>query len=155
MSDYGTIERQARGDMVEELRQNESGVVTGAGLRAIAPRAIDRLYHAGVLGDEPDAGRRHQAGLAFAELHLLVHPSAGVGRYSPIARGSRKTGSHQELSDQEAAWDAHLKSILFSLPKASTRLLCNVCARDDMPGELERSALNRALDELAEFWGLG
>ena len=36
---------------------------------------IDHLHDGGVLGA---AGRRHQAGVAFAELHHRIHPSAGM-----------------------------------------------------------------------------
>ena len=36
---------------------------------------IDHLHDGGALGA---AGRRHQAGVAFGELHHRIHPSAGM-----------------------------------------------------------------------------
>ena len=119
---------------------------------------IDRLYDGGGLGAEPRAGRieplrgtrRHQAGIAFAELHHRVHPSAGVSHYGP-----RRAGRRQEMTDTEADWDRHFKEALWVMTAAQARLVCDVCARGKMPAQAEIETLCAGLDRLADHWGLG
>lgn len=113
---------------------------------------IDRLYDGGALGaDSLDlAGRRHQAGIAFAELHHRVHPSAGVSNYGP-----RRAGRRQEMTDQEADWDRHFKEALWVLTSAQSRSVCDVCARGKRPAKGDIATLCDGLDRLADHWGLG
>ena len=150
MTDRGTAERRAKGGLVEEVRLDEKGVVMGLGMRNETPTMLDKLYFEGALGKQPEAGRRHQAGLAFAELHHLVVPSQGVGRYSPFGRSGG-----DEMDDTAAKWDSHLKQVLQNLKPTHGTILCNVCARNVEPKALELTTLKQALDALADFWELG
>ena len=109
---------------------------------------IDELYERGALGAGKRAGRRHQAGVAFAGLHHRVHPSAGVAHYGS-ASGRR------EMTDAEADWDSHLKRALWAMSADQGRVVCDVCARGVRPAKGEVGTLRAALDTLADHWGLG
>lgn len=111
---------------------------------------IDDLYERGALGAGTRAGRRHQAGVAFAELHHRVYPSAGVSNYGP-----RSPGKRQEMTDREADWDSHLKRALWAMTPDQGRVVCDVCARGVRPAKGEVGTLRAALDTLADHWGLG
>lgn len=159
-ADYGTPELRRHGRVVIENRTIAAGgAVTGQGARNVLHCYLDYLKLTGLLGREPDATNRYDAGYAFRLLWVRTHRSGKTMSLDPSppaqpGDNAVEAGEIGATADLLATEWHEVNRRLDAWRKGRARLLRFICLEDVTPcrGQPKFHAdVRDALDALAEI----